>query len=230
MSARTPTRLDADREFWDTYARRWTPAVGDRNPYLGDEWSGPQDVIEVVERYIEPFIGPDAVVGELGSGGGRLAVRVGPRVKELHCLDISEEMLRRAGAAMRDQPNVRFHLMTSQQLPDSLPRFDFMYAFDVLVHLDLHSIWAYLNQLVAGVRVGGHVLVHTTNLLTDPGWARFAGQPAYTIRGHYFVCPQLVDALLAHLPVEVVLRSTPGSGNFYEDRDDLVVLRRIGGD
>jgi hypothetical protein len=34
MSARTPTRLDADREFRDTYAHRWTPAVGDRNPYL----------------------------------------------------------------------------------------------------------------------------------------------------------------------------------------------------
>jgi SAM-dependent methyltransferase len=236
----SPARIDADREFWDGYARRWTPAIGRRgreqprpgetDPCLGDEWSGPDDLTEVLARYVQPYLGPDAVVGELGSGGGRIAARVAPQVAELHCLDISQEMLQRARATLRDQPHVRFHHMAGPQLPDPLPRFDFFYSFDVFVHLDLHTMWRYLRQMVAATETGGYVFVHPANLTTERGWDRFARQPEFTIRGHYFVCPQLMDTLFAHLPVEIVKRSQPGTGNFYENRDDLIVLRKTGED
>jgi ubiquinone/menaquinone biosynthesis C-methylase UbiE len=42
----------------------------------------------------------NTVAAEIGVGGGRIASRVAPRVKSLVAFDISEEMLKRAKAAL----------------------------------------------------------------------------------------------------------------------------------
>ena len=43
-----------------------------------------------------PFLKPESKVLEIGVGGGRVARKSAHLCKELHCLDISQEMLKKA--------------------------------------------------------------------------------------------------------------------------------------
>ncbi|HXA41974.1 MAG TPA: class I SAM-dependent methyltransferase [Candidatus Solibacter sp.] len=227
-----------NRKLWDEYAFGWTPEFrgyesrqGENAPlhyrHLGDEWGHPEDVESVVAEFILPFVGPGACVAELGSGGGRVAARVLPHVREMWCFDISEQMLARARDALGNDPRANFVLLDRPEFPaDQHERFDFVYSFDVFVHLDLHMMWRYLQEFVQLVKPGGAFMFHTSNIATAEGWRFFASQERFTIPTHYFVHPGQIETMLSHLPVEVVTRSDEDPSNFYLARDYLVVCRR----
>lgn len=103
------SNVEHNRAIWDRYARFWdkkraridNPEVDEsqRMLYLtclGDEWGKKADVDMIVQEYIYPYVTRDSTVAEIGVGGGRIAMRVAGMVKELYCLDVSGEMLRKA--------------------------------------------------------------------------------------------------------------------------------------
>jgi SAM-dependent methyltransferase len=232
--------LDYNRAFWDRYARVWdkkrvyieNPNIGDdqRSSYLaslGDEWGRRSEVTKIVEEYIYPYVTHDSVVAEIGVGGGRIASQVAGRVKEFYALDISKEMLRKAKIALANYPAVRFVLLRKPVLPDTLiERCDFVYSFDVFVHLDLHTMWRYFVQIHRVLRVGGYAFLHTANLKAPDGWERFSSQDEYTVDGHYFISPEIVEILAQHCSLRIVKASTPDPTNFYYNRDYLVILEK----
>ncbi len=60
---------------------------------IGDEWAPRSHTLQVISDFILPYICKDSVVAEIGVGGGRIAVEIYHEVDELHCYDISKEML-----------------------------------------------------------------------------------------------------------------------------------------
>jgi SAM-dependent methyltransferase len=236
------SNLSVNRRFWDRYARAWDA----RNPYLdvdlegaerenyiaehisvlGDEWGTPGDVATVLEDFVYPSLRPEHNVVEIGVGGGRVASAVAPRVAKLYGFDISPEMLKRAREAV--PANVELVLLRSPELPRELAgTIDFAYAFDVFLHLDLHTQWRYLVQLHGVLKPRARALVHTTNLRAAGGWDRFAQQWRYDVRGHYFVIPELVDLLAERAGFVVVQRSEPTDHNFYYARDYLALVEKL---
>ena len=236
-----PENFEANRKLWNDYAAGWTPgfrgyeATSEGPPpaqyaHLGDEWGRPEDVDRVVGEFILPFVGAGSRVAEVGTGGGRIASRVHPQVGEFWCFDISAEMLNRARTALGDDPRLHYQLLESPRFPDELAgTFDFVYAFDVFVHLDLHMTWRYLQEFTRLVKPGGMFMVHTSNLATRGGWAFFASQERFNLSTHHFVTPNVVATMLSHLPVDVVTESSEDPENFYLGRDYLAVCRRQGG-
>lgn len=234
------SNVEDNRRLWDSYARRWDGAhvpledarVSDADrtsyvKYLGDEWGRTEDVDRIVAEYIFPFISTDSVVAEIGVGGGRIASRVAPRTRELNCFDISSAMLKTARAALAGHSNVRFVLLDDSALATKFAdRFDFVYAFDVFVHLDLHTTWRYLRDIRATLRPGGRLFIHTANLKAPGGWDRFARQREYHVEGHYFSTPELIEILVDKSNFRIVKRSTPDPTNFYLNRDYLLVLEK----
>lgn len=235
------SNLSVNRRFWDRYARAWDARdpyldvdheSADREAYiaenigvLGDEWGTPTDVAAVLEDFVYPSLQPGHTVVEIGVGGGRIAAAVAPRVAKLYGFDISREMLKRARQAV--PANVELVLLHSPELPRDLSgSVDFAYAFDVFVHLDLHTQWSYLVQLHDLLKPGGRALVHTSNLRAPQGWDRFVQQRRYDVRGHYFVIPELVDLLAERAGFAVVQRSEPRDDNFYYARDYLALLEK----
>jgi SAM-dependent methyltransferase len=231
-----------NRRLWDTYARDWRQddayldvgLVGEEAAawraehvhLVGDEWGTPDDVERVLGDFVYPHLRDDLVVAEIGIGGGRIAARVAPRVKELWGFDISRRMLDRAREALAASPNVRLVRLEKSSLPGGLEnRFGLAYAFDVFVHLDLHTQYRYLRQLNAMLETGGRAIVHTANLRAPGGWARFASQPVPSIRGFYFVTPETVD-LLAEMAGFVVEQRSEIDESFYYGRDYVVSLRK----
>jgi SAM-dependent methyltransferase len=232
-----------NRRLWDWYARTWSEDPGFRTQQadvrpptaedasrlstLGGEWGTPRDLEHVLSEYLDPFVRPDSVVGEIGSGGGRVAARVAPKVAKLYCFDISRGMLDQARRTLAAHANVRYVLLDGPSLPPDLTdHFDLLYSFDVFVHLDLHTIWRYLKEVEAALRPGGHAFLHTTNLTAPGGWKSFASQERYRPESHYFISPEIVRTMVGHTDLRFVKDSTPDPGNFYLNRDYLFVLQR----
>lgn len=244
--------IDTNRKLWDCYAREWGPdekwvqkiACGDDKTTqdiagsntntlhcLGDEWSDTQDLEYVIDHFIHPYLAaPEpVVVAEIGSGGGRVASRVvsSGNVLELHCYDISQEMLKVAQQNMQQKyPNVQYHWL---QDATSLPKcesFDFVYAFDVFVHLDLHTMFRYFKAIYQMLKVGGKAFVSTANLLAPRGFERFEAQSKYTVGGFYFVSPEIVQTLVEKSGLKIVSSGQESMDNIYLSRDYLVVVEK----
>jgi SAM-dependent methyltransferase len=229
-----------NRDLWNGYARRsrpdrdfrlrqaeWPDATAEQLSVLGSEWGTPDALDEVVRRFIDPYINRDAIVGEIGSGGGRVAARVAPNSKRFYCFDISEGMLELARQALADCPNVDYVLLGKPSLPAKLAEtFDFLYSFDVFVHLDLHTIWKYLREIERALCPGGHAFIHTANLTAPAGWEKFDAQAKYYPETFYFVSPEIVRTLVSHTALRIVEESQPDRDNFYLNRDYLMVLQK----
>ena len=65
-----------------------------KESYLGDEWSKLNDVNQVIQDYIIPYVNINDIIMEIGSGGGRISSKLINKCKKLFCLDISKEMLK----------------------------------------------------------------------------------------------------------------------------------------
>ncbi|HEY9712158.1 MAG TPA: class I SAM-dependent methyltransferase [Chroococcales cyanobacterium] len=235
------SNLEYNKKIWDGYAKWWTKegvnledksvSAADKDEYLkylGDEWGVAKDVDQIVEQYIYPYISPQMVAGEIGTGGGRVAAKVVDRVQTFYCFDISVEMLNKCQEALAGHDNVKYVLLEDCRFGSDLNnKFGFVYAFDVFVHLDLHNMWKYLKGYNKILKEGGHAFVHTANLKAPGGWERFAAQEAYAVEGHYFMCPEMIEILAQKAGFEVVKTSTPEPSNFYLNRDYLAVLKKV---
>lgn len=210
---------------------------------LGEEWSDKLSLAQVLEDFFYPNLSEkDCIVAELGSGGGRVASRVVPHVHTLHCYDISKEMLKRAEKAVLESLEenrltrvTKFEFLQSPSFPTDLSNFyDFVYAFDVFPHVDLHTQWKYYLEFYRVLKPGGKAIIHTANLEAPEGWNRFAQQDKYTVGGFYFMCPSMVLTLVKRAGLEVVTTSSQileqkkdsRVHNTYYNRDFLVLVKK----
>jgi ubiquinone/menaquinone biosynthesis C-methylase UbiE len=234
-----PSNVEINKEFWNNYAKKWDKSqviLGNQKitdderdnyvNYLGDEWATVEDAVNIVSEYITPFISQDSTVAEIGVGGGRIAAKVVEKVEKLYCFDIAQEMLDKAEAALREYPQIEFHLIKNSQFePEFSEKFDFVYSFDVFVHLDLLTIWKYLNGIYKTLKSGGKAFIHTTNITTPNGWARFAAYDNDEVL-YQPTSPEAIKWLIEKAQMTVIKESSPNGKNFYLDRDYLVVIQK----
>jgi SAM-dependent methyltransferase len=239
-----------NRLMWDAYARSWSPEVAGptsdqasstrtvvdprKLQGLGDEWGKPSDVHQVVDAFIKPFVDSKSIVGEIGVGGGRVGALVAPEVARFYALDVSRGMLKRAQQRLAPYENVEYALIQDFSVPAISKRtFDFLYAFDVFVHLDLQTIWKYFDMFSRAVQPEGHILVHTHDLTASRCWEFFAGEASFTISRHSFFTRDTIDLLAERAGFTKVKASERSSDNVYFERDYIAVYQRIdtaGGD
>ena len=231
-----------NRRLWNHYARYWDPGLykvederiksdTEKKHYLefmGDEWGRKEDLHKIIEEFILSFVNQNSIVGEIGLGHGRVASRVAPKVKNLVGFDISRTFLKAARKKLASYANISFVLLKKNGFPEEFTNyFDFVYGFDVFVHLDLHSMRDWLLAIHQGLKPGGKFFVHTANLATEAGWQRFARQKKFSIEGHYFVVPQIIQVLATQTGFRIVKESTKDQNNFYKERDYLAVMEKI---
>jgi SAM-dependent methyltransferase len=233
--------IDYNRALWDAYSNEWSKekifieneGVEKKDgenyiQYLGDEWGRVSDVEEIVKDYILAFTDKNTKIGEIGTGGGRVVSKVAGSVKEFYCFDISIGMLENAKQALKEFNNINYVLLEGAKLPDSHKEsFDFIYSFDVFVHLNLHVIWQYFQEIHKSLKPNGKSFIHTANLAAPDGWKRFVEQETYTVEGHYFLTPEIVKVLAEKAGFKVIKESSISEHNFYFNRDYLIVLEKI---
>ena len=244
-----PTRIAAtvnvayNREIWDWYAERWSdPEFRAEQLHhegrsgteegqlarLGEEWGRLDDAVQVIEEWILPHVAEGDRVGEIGTGGGRVATRVAPKVGAFDCFDVSEKMLELVRKELEGcGATTRYHHLPAPRLPAGLTNtFDFFYSFDVFVHIDLHTQWRYIAEIARVLKPGAKGFLHTSNLTAEAGWQRFVEQPHYRVEGFYFTTPQAVRTLVERAGMVVLEEHDPKPGNFYYERDHLVLFQK----
>ncbi|CAE7667003.1 unnamed protein product [Symbiodinium pilosum] len=236
---------ETNRKLWDAYAQSWSSNVdwvqrmsghvsrqAEELQFLGDEWSDIESLDAVLSYWLYPHLQDGSLtVAEVGSGGGRIAAKVAPKVQRLVCFDVSEGMLARAKSRIvgeLGQKHVDFQLISGDA---AYPQkyncsFDFVYSFDVFVHMDLHQMRQSLLCMHSILRPSGLCFVSFANLLAPDGWRRFAKQQHYSVGGFYFVSPDIVRCLLRRTGFSLVSISKSEQGNIYLNRDILVIARK----
>jgi len=233
-------------QSWDDYAVAWTQRKKEKTLHiedpllpsqsvktLGEEWGNVASVNEVIEDFIVPYLDEKASVLELGSGGGRISQKVAPLCQTLYCADISPEMLKKAKEACATHQNVFFVQIEENNLKKvfTVHKFDFIYVFDVFVHLELADIFRYMQQMMSLLRENGKLFIHTANIETLGGFRYFLNQVNESHENAFgalkFSSPETLLSLANRLHLNLIKRNFVSDSNFYYSRDNLMVFEKV---
>ncbi len=138
----------------------------------GEEWTiSPEWRRSVVEDLMLPRLPDNAVVLEIGAGAGRWSAVLVSVARELILTDISERAIAFCRARFVNEANVRF-CVTDAGLPEiGDGAVDFVWSFDVFVHIAPVDQEAYMREIARVMRPGGRgVIHHAGRVSTSAGW------------------------------------------------------------
>ena len=127
------------------------------------ERTGREDA-EMVGRYLR---GGDVVLN-IGCGIGRVEKYLAPRVRELHAIDVSAEMLRGAAVRLAGLKNVKLREVGNREYLAGFRKasVDLVFSFLVLQHLERDDAFLYLKDAHRVLKPGGRLLTQFPNLLS----------------------------------------------------------------
>jgi len=169
-------RADMKREseimksFWDEKARENATyyvssyrSYEDQDPVEFWKWGE-----RLAERFLKesgiPFTGSENML-EIGCGIGRMTRYFVRRFKEVHGIDVSEEMIRRARENLRESENISLHVGNGCDLgcfEDA--SFDFVFSYITFQHIPAKAITLnYIREVGRVLRSGGHFYFQVNN-------------------------------------------------------------------
>ena len=162
---------------------------------FGDEWSRFDqsgltnlDHDEMFDSYFSIFpwdkLPKNSVGLDLGCGSGRWALKVAPKVKQLHCIDASKEALDIAKNNLSKMSNCQFHLVSVDNIPLPDESIDFAYSLGVLHHIP--DTVGGIKACVAKLKRGAPCLLYLYYAFDNkPAWYRLIWKLSET--GRFFI-------------------------------------------
>jgi SAM-dependent methyltransferase len=239
--------VEALRATWSRYPEEWETDPGlRRGAYtLGEEWGGPEFADRIIEL-VQPYLGAEADVLELGCGGGKFSHRLAPRCRSLLCCDISAEMIDHTRATLSERglgENVDFAVLNGVDFSGvGDESADFIFSYDVQLHLPPENVFSYMCDARRVLRDNGVFMLHQVNLASLGGMEHFLKQyfaGSWRLdfhnprrRGHmYFMSEDQMRAIAdaARLLVEEIVQGFPSTDSKPTDtvhgRDLIGFLR-----
>lgn len=235
------------RETWSRYVSDWRedPSLNLGVGTLGEEWGGPALADLIVDELAGPHLASSVDVLELGCGGGKFSLRLAPRCRSLVCTDISAEMIEQTRATVAGHElagNVTYQRLNGVDF-SGIPSnsVDFVFSYDVQLHLQPQNVYSYLLDARRILRAGGVFMLHQVDLTTPGGLRHFLAQYLHGTwkhdlgdvrrRGHvYFMSEDQLRALAraARFSVARIVAGFPGEGHqlwpVTEGRDLIAFL------
>jgi SAM-dependent methyltransferase len=120
----------------------------------------PGDLSKVVELYIEPYVTPEKVALEIGSGGGRWT-RYLLDAKEIIIVELNPEFFPYLWRRFeRDAAKFRFYETSGYELAGiELDHVDFVFSFGTFVHIDAEGIDSYLREIKRVLKKDGIAVI-----------------------------------------------------------------------
>jgi SAM-dependent methyltransferase len=150
---------------FDSYALRYEEAVDKSVSFTGRGSSFfAARKVEILETIVDPEVGPLSGLSllDVGCGTGTTDRMFMPRVRSLYGVDISEEMLDKARAAV---PGAKYSWYDGEKLPFPDEAFDVAIAICVLHHVPMSKRFKLVNEMVRVVRSQGIVAIFEHNPL-----------------------------------------------------------------
>jgi ubiquinone/menaquinone biosynthesis C-methylase UbiE len=147
----TNTR-SANRVVWNTYD--WSEG--------GEEWSVSEEWRDaLIDEVMLPNLPADAVSLEIGPGAARWSRALQAASRKLILADVSERAIELCREKLGEHDNLVFQVTDGASLPqigDS--SVDFVWSFDVFVHIAPADQESYLREFARIMRPGGRGVVH----------------------------------------------------------------------
>ncbi len=155
----TPNLLDSMRADWNRRAledANYYVAFGRRQQSDEEFFSAAADTVRQFLMELKRFTGRDAAL-EIGCGPGRLMRPLSRHFKEIHGVDVSDEMIRLARERLAHTANAFPQLCSGADL-SMFPadKFDFVYSYAVFQHIPSSDlVFAYLREAFRVLKPGG---------------------------------------------------------------------------
>jgi ubiquinone/menaquinone biosynthesis C-methylase UbiE len=148
---------------WNHY--RWERGENEWNQ--SDEWK-----TSVIEDVMLKNISPGHVVLEIGPGYGRWTRKLVEISRHLIVVDVTEKCIDHCKDVFGDNDNVEFHVNDGRTLGFvSDNSVDFVWSFDVFVHIEPPDIASYLQEFQRILTPDGLVIIHHGVIgKTDLSW------------------------------------------------------------
>jgi ubiquinone/menaquinone biosynthesis C-methylase UbiE len=171
--------LERMRADWNARARddaRYFVAFARRNQDAEEFQATAADVVRDLERELRRLpAGPGRTALEIGCGPGRLMRPLSRHFAEIHGVDVSDEMVRRARERLADVPHAHVHLNDGASLAAFAgDTFDFVYSYAVFQHIPSREVvFGYLREAWRVLKPGGYLRCQVNGLppgLVVYGW------------------------------------------------------------
>jgi ubiquinone/menaquinone biosynthesis C-methylase UbiE len=176
----------------------------------------PGNLSKIVKRYLRPYVTPEAVVMEIGPGGGRWTqFLVG--AQEVVLVDLNKQFFRYLRKRFRKhRRKLRFYQTSGYELHDiDDGSIDFVFSFGTFVHIEADGIDEYLGEIARVLRSGGICTIQYADrdkpyLHTVPDFAGFSDMNAprmeSLVTAQGFEIVEHDRALLDHSNVVVICK------------------------
>ena len=191
-------------ERQDALDRFWSPSSRFRRCF--DDWLDLTDTLEIA------------------CGVGRHAAQIADRCGTLSLIDTSPAAIALARQRFSGSANVTTVVSEDGlSLPFSSDAFSAIYSYDAMVHFELLTVAAYIQEIARVLRHGGRALVHHSNFGGNPG-GRFDQNPSW----RNFMPPGVVIHLADRNGLRVLQHQTFRWKNpwWSQKTDALTVLER----
>jgi SAM-dependent methyltransferase len=115
----------------------------------------------VVDYLLDPFLGPDVDVLELGPGYGRWSEFMVDHSRSLSLVDVSARCIEACRFRFAGQlPDAAFVVNDGRSIPAADASVDLVWSFATFVHIDEPEVDAYLSECRRVLRPGGRFVIH----------------------------------------------------------------------
>lgn len=185
-------------------------------------WGDPERLSSlghVRDHWCAPFVKPTSTILEIGPGGGRWT-RYMLGCRHLYAVDFHQELLDELAAKFRVE-----HLSFIKNDGDNLPgidndSIDFAFTFGVFVHLELHTIDAYMAEIFRVLKPGGDAVIQ----FSDKSKPQGRDNPSFSDNSPSKMRRMAIDQGFIILAENVTLLPNAGMMHLTK-RDDAEMLK-----
>ena len=142
----------------------------------GDEWNDTDEPEQwkatLVDEVLLSNVGEARSILEIGPGAGRWSEVLSPCAERLVLVDVTPRALELTKERLGDDAKVEYILSDGAAFPDvEDASVDFVWSFDVFVHIAPLDVASYIAEVARVLRPGGTAVIHHSGELQRfPGW------------------------------------------------------------
>jgi ubiquinone/menaquinone biosynthesis C-methylase UbiE len=144
----------------------------ENHPWSEGEWSpSKQWEIALISFFTDKYVNPGGTTLEIGVGSGRWCGYLQKVSKEFIGIDLTDRAIQMCKTKYSNVPNMSFYQNNGTDLSCISDQvIDFIWSFDVFVHISPHDVRSYIKELNRVMKVGAIAVIHHGRSANPEGW------------------------------------------------------------
>lgn len=168
-----------NKRIWDNYdwplnGEEWTLEVKNLRGLEPNIWKA-----SLIDEMILKYIVKDSIILEIGPGAGRWSETLQKLASKLILADISQRCLNLCKKRFKNCKNVEYRLIKRKLDFISNNSIDYIWSYDVFVHINPTDIEGYIIDFERILRPGGYAIIHHSGEYSSEKDARGRGFRSY---------------------------------------------------